>query len=70
MAQVTLKKAKKTSSPCERDVLTEVDVVSTKGVLCVCPVGDVSVWHDWVDPPVHDVLTATQTNTLGRPTGP
>ena len=58
------------SSPCECNVLTEVDVVSTEGVLCVWPVGEVCVWHNGVDPPVHDVLTATQTHTLGRPTGP
>ena len=49
------------SSPCECDVPVQVDVVSTKRVLCVCAVGDVCVRHDRVDPSIHHVFTAIET---------
>ena len=49
------------SSPCEWDVLMEVDVVSAKCILCVGRIGDVCVWYSRVHPPVHHVLAAINT---------
>ena len=49
------------SSPCERYVFMQVDVVSAKCTLCVGPIRDVCVWNSRVHPPIHHILAATNT---------